>query len=340
MIRIWVRRCTPRRGRAGWCDAAAQRCTISTTPSSATQQRPRRQRSRQSGSRKGQIKDNGVSNKVARRARHSSDTETDWSLWKGPLVPVEEQEARFERGTDGRYWTLIIAPCPACGMQHSLVFCPFVFEDNPRQFGKPKTETLIFNGKMDNSQEFHDTVVYMRRKFVHRMPNGAFVYVLRSETQDAPPLARRKKTYLPGPAVHNADLDVASTILIVTVWLSNFDSHVRLHDGRTQGPETVLDVYNYRLPPRSYFPGHYPTTDHGGRPFLIVYTNSGHFDDWMPYGMSSSCHFLPILHLPRLALHRLLFAINSDQVLRSDMTCKATETDHAMQRSPGHIDNH
>ncbi|KAL2289465.1 hypothetical protein FJTKL_01741 [Diaporthe vaccinii] len=257
MIRIWVRRCTPRRGRATWCDAAAQRCTISTTPSSATQQRPRRQRSRQSGSKKGQIKDNGVSNKTSRRASPSSDTETDWSLWKDPPVPVEEQEARFERCTDGRYRTFIIAPCPACGMQHSLNLCPFVFEYNPWRFGKPKTETLMFNGQMDNSQKFHDAVVYMRRKFVHRMPNGDLVYVPRSETKDAPPLAR--------------------------LWLSNFDSRVTFHKGRTQGEESVFDAYNYRIPPRSYFPGHYPTTDHDGRPFLIVYTNSGHFDDWMPY---------------------------------------------------------
>lgn len=234
---------------------------------------------------------------------------------------------------------MILAACPACGMQHSLSLCPFVFEDNPLQFGKPKIETLIFNGQMDNSQEFHDAVVYMRRNFVHRMPNGALVYKTQSETQDAPPLARRKKTHLPGPAVHNVDLDVASTILIVTVWLSKFDSHVMFYNGRTTVEKSVFDVYNHRLPPRSYFPGHYPTTDHDGRPFLIVYTNSGHFDGWMSYGMSCSCHFLPILHLPRLALHRLLFAISSDQVLRSDMTCKTTETDHAMPRSPGHIEN-
>lgn len=322
MIRVWARRCTPRRGRATWCDASAQRCTISTTPASATKQRPRRQHSTQSDA-----------EERARRARHSSDHETDWRLWKDHSVPVPEQEALFIRYGNGGFGTKIKAPCPACEMQHDLASCPFVFEDNPWHFRKPKKETREFNGRMDNSQEFHDAVVYIRRKFAHRLPNGNQVRVPRSETQDAPPLARRKRTYLPGPTVHSVDLDVASAILIVTVWLSNFDMNVRLEPGRSlDAAQSFLDRWNYRLPPFSAFQGYYPTTDHDGRRFLIVYTNSGHFDDWTPYGMSSSCHFLPILHLPRFALHRLSFALRSDQVLRSDMTCETAEDDYAAYR--------
>lgn len=173
-------------------------------------------------------------------------------------------------------------------------------------------------------------MVYMRRKFTHRLPNGYHVRVPRSETQDAPPLARCKKTYLPGPTVHKVDLDVASVILIVTVWLSIFDTNVRFEPGKSRGAGD-FGLYNFRIP-HSPFPGHYPTTDHDGKRFLIVFTKACHFDGFMPYGMSSSYHFRPILHLPRFALHRLLFAPRSDQVLRSDVTCEAAEDDYATYR--------
>lgn len=191
MIRIWARRCIPRRGRATWCDASAQRCTISTTPASATRQRPRGQRSRQSDV-----------EERARQARHSSDNETDGSLWKAKPVPVPEQEAQFVRYPSGRFGTKILMPCAACEMQHDLASCPFVFEDNPWNLARPRRETREFNRRMDNSQEFHDAVVYFRRKFALRLPSGSHVRKTRSETQDAPPLARRKKTFLPGPTVH------------------------------------------------------------------------------------------------------------------------------------------
>lgn len=288
MIRTGARRCILRRGPSTWRDANAQCCRISTTPpASAAQQRPRRPHLRQSYFGKGQVDTCGVSDEPAGQENDLPD-EFDWSLDPYQLDPVEKQEARFERTETGRYRCWIRQMCPACGMRHNLHICPFVFEGHPSPVHKARDAARRFNQQMKNSQEFRDTVAYVRRMFVHRMPNGRHAVVPWSKTKDAPPLARSKKTSLREPFVYEINLDVTSIILIVTAWLQNFDMLVEFLGSKV----ITEDRWNWAKSPYSYFAGHYPTTDDDGRPFLIVFANSAHFDERMPYGMCFSDHFI------------------------------------------------
>lgn len=299
MIRTWARRCIPRRGPSTWRDANTRCRPFSTPTAPAAQRHPRRPHLRQSTIGKSQIDTRGVSDKPAVQERDLPG-EPDWSLYKNPLPPVEEQEARFERSATGKITCTIKALCPACGshVSHSLAACPLVFPDNPLQFWTPGYVERKFNERMKNSQEFHDAVVFMRRTFVHRTPSGHHIFVPRSETQDAPPLARGKKTSLLDPSVSKSNLDVTCTMLIVIAWLHKFSNLVNF----TRSNAGQADRSDWVLPAYSLFNGYYPTTDDDGRPFLILFTNSGHFDERMPYGMCFPDHFISSLAIssPRM----------------------------------------
>lgn len=71
-----------------------------------------------------------------------------------------------------------------------LARCSHVFEDIPRYFEIKNEHTLKFNQQMKSSPEFREAVAYLRKKFISTDANGWRVPVPRSETQDAPPLAR------------------------------------------------------------------------------------------------------------------------------------------------------
>lgn len=295
MIRTWARRCTPYRGRATWCDVSAQRRTISTTRASNIQQNPRRQHSRQSYPESGQIETEDVFDEDPEEQENDlPEPEIDWLLSEQRFLPVAEQEAQFERSATGRYITKVLQPCRACEGSHALAFCPFVFDDIGFVSHKTNRQIRTFSRQMDNSQDFRDAVVYLRERFKHRLPKGSPVVVPLSETQDAPPLARGKGTRLPHQSVYKINLDVTFTILMVTEWLQNFNSVV--HFKSSKGIE-LYDPWNYVRPQYSYYTGHYPTTDDDGRPFVIVWTNTAHLDERMPYGKCSTYHLHPILRL-------------------------------------------
>lgn len=294
MIRTLARRCTPYRGRATWCDISAQRCTISTSRASNIQQHPRRQHSRQSYPEQGQTETEDVFDEDPEGQENDlPEPEIDWLLSEQRFLPIAEQEARFERSVAGRYITKVLQPCRACEGTHSLAFCPFVFDDIGVPSHKTNRQKRTFSRQMDNSQDFRDAVVYIRERFKHRMPKGNPIVVPPSETQDAPPLARGKGTRLPHQSVYKINLDLTFTTLMVTEWLRNFNSvvHFKNHVGDD------FDPWNYVRPRYSYFTGHYPTTDDDGRPFVIVWTNTAHLDERMPYGKCSTYHLHPILRL-------------------------------------------
>lgn len=223
------------------------------------------------------------------------ESEYDWSL-DIARPSVEEQEARFQRSETGKFFSRILTQCPACEMHHVVSFCPFVFEDNPRHYHKTLRGQECFERQMENSQEFRDAVAFMRTTFVHRLHNHRHFPVSPSKLQDAPPLAKGTRTNPLGPTAHIVSLDMASVVLIVSEWLHVFDE--RVHFLRSNSGH-VIDGWDYVMPPYSVFSGHYATTDHDGRPFLIAFVNSGHYDARMPYGMySPHCLYLN----PRLAV--------------------------------------
>lgn len=277
-------------GLTTWHDAAAQRCrhqhhATLTTGASAAGHQPHGQHLSRPYSKQDHVKTK-IFDEQTRQENDTFEAEFDWSLDKSPGLSVAEQEARFTRSPIGKYECRVLQPCPACGMNHGLSFCPFVFEDNPRLFGKTQKATREFDKQMAKSQEFRDTVAYMRKTFVSRKLNGYHGGKRRIETQDAPPLARSKKTCLPNPTVYNINLDVVSTILIMAVWLSKFDPRVNFHG--TQGWEKPDGSWwAVESAAWSNFSGYYPTLDDDGKPFLILFANSASFDEQMTYGMSS-----------------------------------------------------
>lgn len=303
MILTGARRCIPLRACATWCDAFAQRCKFSTTPTSAKQQHRRRQHLRDSGVTKGQVEADGVSGKPARRGNGLSEPEPEpdlgWTLEKDQYPPLAEQEAQFSRDVrNGSFTCYIMQRCLACGMPHGLTICPSVFEDSRFQDQRLRGGQRLFEKRMASSQEFRDTVAYFRRVFVHKMPSGGHrCKVPLSKTQDAPPLAKGKKTELFDLAVLETNLHLTSMTLIVTEWLRNFDPVVHFNVGR----HIEYDSWSYITPAYSYLPGHYSTTDDDGRPFVIIWTNSGHYDTRMPYGMC----FLPLSSDPASSYIRI-----------------------------------
>lgn len=273
-----------------WHDAAAQHCrhqqhTTLTTGASAAEHQPYGQHLSRPYSKQDHVKTK-IFDERTRQENDLSEPEFDWSLEEAPRLSVAEQEAQFSKTDMGKYVGRVVEPCLACGMRHNVTHCPFLFEDNPRLYEKPKQKTREFNQRMESSQEFRDTVAYMRRTFVSRNLDGFHNVVGIEKTQDAPPLARSKKTCLPDPTVYGINLDVASMILIMTVWLRKFDSDVVFH--ATASSAQAQDT-NQEVQPTAWsnFSGYYPTTDDDGRPFLILYANSASFDEQMPYGMSS-----------------------------------------------------
>lgn len=77
-----------------------------------------------------------------------------------------------------------------------------------------------------------------------------------------------------------------------TEYLSKFQGSVRYVRG---APTRVGDPSAFKAEKESsYYAGYYPTTDDDGKPFLIVFTGSGHFDENMPSGTSVLClHLAP-----------------------------------------------
>lgn len=266
---------------------------------------------------------NTIFEEPARQESDLSEPEFDWSLDKAELF-IAEQEARFKRSRSGRVFTRVFAPCPVCDMRHVLTFCPFVFEDNPQHLGTPKDKIREFAQRMRELKEFRDAVEYLRKIFTRREVNLHHSAVPRFQTQDAPPLARGKKTCQTHPSACDIELKIASMILIATAWLSRFDSRVNLcGNSRGSGPQ----AWEFILPAFSYFPGYFPTTDDDGRPFLILFANSGHLDERLPYGMSSS-HILLVSRLAGSIPLCLCFTCRSGHVLGGDLTSKAAQGDH------------
>lgn len=193
MIRPWAWRCVVRGGCATRRVASAQCRTISTSRPSSTDYRSRSQNLSQSQTKLGVSKTNDVFDGPEWKSDDNPEPEYDWSLDIARL-PVEEQEARFERIATGRVFSRVLTPCPACEMQHAVSFCPFVFEDNPRHFSKPPRAQGRFERQMENSQKFRDAVAFMRRTFVHRLPTHRHFPAPPSKLQDAPPLAKGTRT--------------------------------------------------------------------------------------------------------------------------------------------------
>lgn len=181
------------------------------------------------------------------------EPEFDWSL-DATELSTAEQEARFARSRTGRVFTKVYTPCPVCDMRHQLSFCPFVFEDNPRHLSKPKDKTRGFEERMEKSKEFRDAVEYLRKTFTRRDLTLRHVAVPNYQTQDAPPPAR--------------------------AWLSRFSAAVNLYGDTRRGAEWA---WEHSPSAFSHSPGYFPTTDDDGRPFLILFANSGHLDERLPY---------------------------------------------------------
>lgn len=76
-------------------------------------------------------------------------------------------------------------------------------------------------------------------------------------------------------------------ILHGTEYLSKFDNSARYVRGATT---RVGDPRAFKGEKEtSFYTGYYPTTDDDGRPFLIVFTQSAHLDENMPFGTSVLC---------------------------------------------------
>lgn len=206
MIRPRAWRCISRLGRAtrpAW--AQHHTAVLWSTRASSAEHHPRRQHARQSysTSTQNQAKLNDTSHQLARQGNDLSETEDEWILERRRLPDIAEQEARFERSPNGVIITRVLRPCSVCGSHfHNLGLCPLVFEDNPFQLYTPPRAKSEFDKRMRTSHEFYDAVEWMRRRFAHRLPGSPrHVPLLRSETQDAPPLARGKEACLPDPSV-------------------------------------------------------------------------------------------------------------------------------------------
>ena len=118
-------------------------------------------------------------------------------------------------------------------------------------------------------------------------------------------------------------------ILIATAWLSRFSAAVNLYGDTRRGAEWA---WEHSPSAFSHSPGYFPTTDDDGRPFLILFANSGHLDEKLPHGMSSSL-FLLVSRLAGFIPLRLPLTQRSGHVLGGGLTSKAAQGDHGTYRN-------
>lgn len=307
MIRSWARRCRARRGHVTWQNHFTQHGFTAFTcaaPLSARQDHLLGLYSRLPYSKysladpKETSTPKEIVSDPAAQVLDSPEDEVDHYLdledpgGFGELY-IQEQEAQFRCNSVGLMSTIVKRPCPVCGRQHALSFCPMVFEDSPIRGSSAKDHRtrLAFQKRLDASKKLRETVMYIRKKFTVRGRSGTLIPILPSATQDAPLLARSKMMRFP---VNCNYMCMANHCDILTEFLSKFSWNVRF----LRSSNTVHDDQVHR-PVYSCFTGYYPTTDDDGRPFLIVFANSAHFDDNMLYGMSSCPPDLSLWHLPK-----------------------------------------
>lgn len=78
-------------------------------------------------------------------------------------------------------------------------------------------------------------------------------------------------------------------VLILTEWLRFFDGAARFQLGSLGTPDQVHNR-EYHTPSSSNFQGYFAAVADDGKPFLILFANSGHVNNLLPYGMSFSPH--------------------------------------------------
>ncbi|POS70294.1 hypothetical protein DHEL01_v211313 [Diaporthe helianthi] len=147
--------------------------------------------------------------------------------------------------------------CIACDGLHSLRKCPFVFEDNPWRLDRTEYATREFEARLRKYPGFHDAVC-----------RGLKPRTLRLWPKVRPDVS--------------LNLEAASNVLIMTVWLSNFDERI-IYPGKKDGYH--FDVSAFQRSKSRFSPGHYATTDDNGKPYLVVFANTADMDEMMSYEM-------------------------------------------------------
>jgi hypothetical protein len=127
----------------------------------------------------------------------------EWALYLEALLAEIEpsrqaQEAQYEESPNGFYYGKVTSICRACGSYHSISLCPLVFKDTPHhlRFDRiSKRAATKFHKRMAEDPEFHEGVMYVRKKFAARTNLGFLAARMYGDTQDAPPLVRSENRF-------------------------------------------------------------------------------------------------------------------------------------------------